>query len=207
MNIGLFHPVRVRQKISHGLVRPLTYLSLAVFVAASTPEATTGELRVDNTYALTLTDIDQHQLSTSDGHITIITVVTRKDEQKAQAVGDRFSSAYLGDPHYRLITVVNFQQRLFSLFRRIALNIIRHRLDLEAKELQKIYSARQLNRNPRADLFVVADFDGSTVSQLGIAPTSSEFVVFAFAGNGRLVRRWNDAPSADALLSAMKEAQ
>jgi hypothetical protein len=53
----------------------------------------------------------------------------------------------------------------------------------------------------------VADFDGKAVSQLGLAPKSSEFAVFVFDGRGRLVRRWNDAPSAEALAAAMKEAQ
>ena len=52
--------------------------------------------------------------------------------------------------------------------------IIRHRLDVEAKELQKIYSARHLNRNPRSDMFAVADFDGKAVSQLGVVPTSGK---------------------------------
>jgi len=207
MKADVLNPFRCRESFRSRFAGPVGCLSLVLFVAVVTPEVTPAELRTGNTYGLTVTDVDQHQLSTSDGHVTIITVVTRKDEQKAQAVGDRFPAAYLGDPRYRLITVVNFQQKLFSAFRGLALSIIRHRVDLEAKELQKVYSAKQLNRNPRSDLFVVADFDGKTVSQLGITPLSTEFAVFAFAGNGRLVRRWNDAPSADALLAAMKEAQ
>jgi hypothetical protein len=85
--------------------------------------------------------------------------------------------------------------------------VIRYRLDAEAKELQKIYAERQLKRNPRDDVFVVADFDGKAVSQLGIAPTSSEFAVFIFDGHGRLVRRWSDVPSTEALAQAIKEAR
>jgi hypothetical protein len=190
-----------------GFVRPLQYFFLAALLVASLPAARAVEPRPGNAYPLTLTDVDQHQLSTSDGHVTIITVVTRKDEQKAQMVGDRFSRTYLGDPKYRLITVVNFQQKISAPFRGIAAAIIRYRLDVEAKELQKIYSARHLNRNPRYDIFVVADFDGKIVSQLGIAPTSAEFAVFAFDGRSRLVRRWHDVPSADALTAAINEAR
>jgi hypothetical protein len=187
-------------------VRPLQYLFLAALVAAI-PAARATEPRLGNIYPLTFTDVDQHQLSTSDGHVTIITVVTRKDEQKAQTVGDRFPRVYLGDPKYRLITLVNLQQKIFPAFRGFAAAIIRHRLDAEAKELQKIYSAKHINRNPRYDMFVVADFDGKIVPQLGIAPTSPEFAVFAFDGRGRLVRRWNDVPSAEALTAAMNEAR
>lgn len=205
MKVEVMKPSRFCPKLLRGQLRYLLFL-LLVFVAATTPEPTPVELRVGSTYALTLTDIDQRPLSTSDGHVTIITVVTRKDEQKAQAVGDRFPTAYLGNPHYRLITLVNFQQKLFAPFRGIALSIIRHRLDQEAKELQKVYSAKQLNRNPRSDLFVVADFDGKSVSQLGIVPSSTEFAVFAFDSSGRLIKRWNDAPTADALLAVMSEA-
>jgi hypothetical protein len=85
--------------------------------------------------------------------------------------------------------------------------IIRHRLDAEAKNLQKIYTERKLKRNPRDDIYVVADFGGKTVSQLGIAPKSPEFAVFVFDGRGRLVRRWNEVPSAEALTAALQEAR
>jgi len=165
------------------------------------------ELRLGNAYPLAFTDVDQYQLSTSDGHVTIITAVTGKDEQKAQMVGERFSRIYLGDPRYRLITVVNFQQKIFLPFRGIVAAIIRHRLDVEAEERQKIYSARHLNRNSRYDIFVVADFDGGMASRLDVAPASTEFAVFVFDGRGRLVRRWNDVPSADALTAAINEAR
>ena len=188
-------------------VRPLQYFILAALVVAAIPAVRAVELRPGNAYPLTFTDVDQHQLSTSDGHVTIITVVTGRDEQKAKMVGDRFPRVYLGDPRYRLIMVVNFQQKIFSPFRGIVAAVIRHRLDAEAKELQKIYSAKHLNRNPRYDIFVVADFDGKIVSQLDIVPTSTEFAVFAFDGRGRLVRRWNDVPSADALTAAINEAR
>ena len=185
--------------------RSLQYFFLAALLAAATPAVQAIELQLGNVYPLTFADVDQHQLSTSDGHVTIITVVTQKDEQKAQMVGDRFSR-HLGDPKCRLITVVNFQQKIIQPFRGVAVAIIRHRLDVEAKELQKIYSARHLNRNPRSDIFAVADFDGKAVSQLGVVPTSTEFAVFAFDERGRLVRRWNDLPSADALAAAIDEA-
>ena len=162
---------------------------------------------VGNTYPMTFTDVDQHQLSTSDGHVTVVTVVTRKDEQKAQMVGDRFPRSYFGDPKYRLITLVNFQQKILTPFRGLIAAIIRHRLDVEARELQKTYSAKHLNRNPRNDIFVVADFDGKTVPQLGVAPASTEFAVFVFDGHGRLIKRWSDVPSAEALNAAISEAR
>jgi len=85
--------------------------------------------------------------------------------------------------------------------------IIRNRMDAEAKELQKIYTERHLTRDPRSDIYVVADFDGKPVSQLGISSSSSEFAVFVFDGRGRLVRRWNDVPSAEALAQALNEAR
>ncbi len=164
------------------------------------------ELQVGNTYPLTFTDVDQRHLSTSDGHVTIITVVTREDEQKAQAVGDRFSQKHLVDPKCRLVNLVNFQQKIGPLLRGIVTAIIRHRLENEAKELRET-TAKHLTHDVRSDLFVVADFDGKAVSQLDIAPTSTEFAVFVFDGHGRLVRRWNDPPSEEALSAAIEEAR
>jgi len=186
-----------------GFVRPLQYLFLAVVL---TGVAGANELRPGNAYPLTFTDVDRQQLSTSDGHVTIITVLTRKDEHKAEQVGDRVQHVYLGNPKYRLITMVNFQRGIFPVLQGMISAIIRNRMDAAAKGLQKVYSSRHLTRNPRSDIFVVADFDGKAVSQLGMDPSSSEFAVFVFDGRGRLVRRWNDVPSAEALSAALQEA-
>jgi len=191
-------PVRV-------FVRLVQYCFLAAILTG--PAAWANELRPGNVYSLTFTDVDRHQLSTSDGHATIITVLTRKDEQKAQQVGDRVPDFCLGDPKFRLITLVNFQRGIFPLFQGMINAIIRSRMDAAAKGLQKAYAAKHLTRNPRSDIFVVADFDGKAVTQLGIEPSSSEFAVFVFDGRGRLVRRWNDAPSAEALAAAVNEAR
>ena len=200
-----FHSVTTPHRVSLRAIFHLRqYFFLIVLLAATTLRA---EMRVGTNYQLTFPDVDRHQLSTSDGHVTIITVLTRKDEDKAQAVGDSVPHQYYGDPKYRLITLVNFQQSIFPPFRGMISAIIRHRLNVEAKELQKVYSERHLARNPRDDIFVVADYDGKAVSQLGIAPTSSEFAVFIFDGRGRLLRKWNDVPPAGALAAALVEAR
>ncbi len=190
-------------------LRAILRVPQCFFLAAilAVPSLQAAEMRVGNVYHLTFTDVDQHQLSTADGHVTVISVVIRKDEAKAQTVGDSVPHSYYGDPKFRLITMVNFQQGIFAPLRGMVSAMIRHRLDGEAKELQKVYSEKHVTRNPRNDIFVVADFDGKAVSQLGIAPTSSEFAVFVFDGRGRLVRRWNDVPPAGALAAALAEAR
>lgn len=178
-----------------------------LIAALAATVALADELRVGNIYSLTFTDVDRHQLSTADGRVTVISVVHRRDEAKAQNVGERTSHISFGDPKVRLITMVNFQQNILPPFRGMVSAVIRHRLDLEAKEVQKSYDARRIHRKARDDIFVVADFDGKAVSQLGINPTSSEFAVFIFDGKGRLVRRWRDVPSEEALAEAIKEAR
>jgi len=179
------------------------FLVLCLAVAA----AQAIQLRPGNTYPLTFTDVDRRQLSTADGHVTVISVVTRRDEAKAQTVGDRVSQITFGDPRVRLITLVNFQQNILLPLRGMVSAVIRHRLDTEAKDIQKSYAERHINRNAREDVFVIADFDGKAVSQLGIGPTSSEYAVFVFDGKGRLVRRWSDVPSPEMLAQAIKDAR
>jgi hypothetical protein len=181
------------------------YFFLAVLFAIANAQAV--QLHPGNTYPLVFTDVDRHQLSTTDGHVTVISVVTNRDEAKAQTVGDRVTHFTLGDPKVRLINLVNFQQNIISPLRGMVSAIIRHRLDTEAQDVQKIYAERHINRNARNDIYVVADFDGKAVTQLGIAPTSPEFAVFVFDGHGRLVRRWNDVPSLEMLTQAIKEAR
>jgi hypothetical protein len=197
-------PARHRLSL-RAIFRGSQYFFLLLIAMAATSRA--AQLKPGNTYSLTFTDVDRHQLVTAGGHVTIISVVTRRDEAKAQAVGDRVSHITAGDPKVRLITLVNFQQNIMSPLRGMVSAVIRHRLDDEAKEVQKSYAERHINRNARDDIYVVADFDGKAVSQLGIEPTSSEFAVFIFDGKGRLVRRWSDVPSPEMLTEGIKEAR
>jgi hypothetical protein len=199
------HDTRARRFSLRAILRGPQYLFLVAVLAATTLRG--AELHAGNTYPLTFTDVDRHQFSTADGHVTIISVVNRRDEAKAQSVGDRVSQISFGDPKIRLITLVNFQQNILPPLRGMVSAVIRHRLDLEAKEVQKSYAQRHINRDARNDIFVIADFDGKAVSQLGINPISSEFAVFVFDGRGRLVRRWSDVPSQEMLAQAIKEAR
>ena len=203
MNVHVFTGQR-RLSLRAIFARPQCFF-LALFFAAANVQAI--QLRAGNAYPLTFTDVDRRQLSTADGHVTVISVVTRRDEAKAQTVGDRVSQITFADPKVRLITLVNFQQGILLPLRGMVSAVIRHRLDAEAKDIQKSYAERHINRNAREDVFVIADFDGKAVSQLGIMPTSSEYAVFVFDGKGRLVRRWNDVPSQDMLAQAIKEAR
>lgn len=205
MNVhSLTAPHRCAKSL-RAFLRSFQCFFLGAILTASPARA--NELHPGNVYPLTFADVDHHQLSTADGHVTIVTVVTRRDEQKAQQVGDRVPHFCLGDPKFRLITVVNFQKGIFPPFQPMIMALIRSRLDAEAKDLQKTYTAKHINRNPRSDILVVADFDGKTVRQLGIAAISSEFAVFVFDGRGRLIRRWNDVPSPEALAQALNEAR
>ena len=186
------------------LRRPQCFFVALLFAVGS---AQAVQLHPGNTYPLVFTDVDHRQLSTADGHVTVISVVNSRDEAKAQTVGDRVTQITLGDPKTRLINLVNFQQNILLPLRGMVSAIIRHRLDTEAKDIQKTYAQRHINRNARDDIYVVADFDGKAVTQLGISPTSPEFGVFIFDGHGRLVRHWNDVPTLEMLTQAIKEAR
>src|SRR3954451_1383432 len=129
MNINVFTgPRRLSLRV---IFAGPQYFFLVLCLAATTAQAI--QLRQGNTYALTFTDVDRHQLSTADGHVTIISVVTRRDEAKADTVGERMSKITFGDPKVRLINVVNFQQSIFSPLRGMVSAMIRNRLDQEAK--------------------------------------------------------------------------
>ena len=204
-NYGMNVEIGSRRFSLRAILRSPQCFFIALLFAVTNAHAI--QLHPGNTYSLVFTDVDRHQLSTADGHVTIISVVTNRDEAKAQTVGDRMTQITLGDPKIRLINLVNFQQNILPPLRGMVSAIIRHRLDTEAKDIQKTYAQRHINRNARDDIYVVADFDGKSVTQLGIAPTSSEFGVFIFDGHGRLVRHWSDVPSLEMLTQAIKEAR
>jgi hypothetical protein len=163
-----------------------------------------GELSVGKIYALDFTDIDGNKISTSDGHMTVVVLTTTPDLAKTHVVSDRVPDFCLGNPMYRMITVINFQKKRSAPMRMFFTAIVRHRVDSEAKQLQSRYATRKINKDARRDIFVVTDFSGDVVSQLGHQLQSSTFCAFVFGRSGELLRQWNDVPSAQELAAILK---
>jgi len=163
-----------------------------------------GSLSNGQRYRVNFVDVDGNALSTGDGHVTVLVVTTPVDSEKARAVGDRVPDYCLGNPNYRMITILDFTRRHTQIGRKIATMFVRHRLDEEAKRLQRRYDAKKIARDARQDTFAVTDFDGALSSQLGAQPGSLHFRVFVFGRNGELLQQWNDVPTAADLAAVIK---
>ena len=178
------------------------------FVAAIAPLLPTtlvrGALSNGATYSLSFVDINGNKLSTADGHVTVLVVSTTADREKARAVGDRVPDYCLGNPTYRMITIIRFTSRHTVIGRRVATALIRHRVREEAKQLQTRYDSQKIARDARGDIFVVTDFDGSASAQLEEPAEAAEFRVLVFARDGKLLARWTDVPSAKQLAEVLK---
>jgi hypothetical protein len=163
-----------------------------------------GALSVGATYSLGFVDIGGNKHSTADGHVTVIVLTTPADREKARAVGDRVPERCLGNPDYRMITIIRFARRRTVVGRRIATAFIRHRVNEEANRLQARYDGKKIARDARKDIFVATDFDGSMSSQLGEPEGSTDFCVFVFGRNGELIAQWHGVPSTEQLATALK---
>jgi hypothetical protein len=166
-----------------------------------------ADLEQGRIYPLNFTDVEGRQFCLADGRATLLTVTTRDTEPKAHRVGSTVPDQYIGHPHYRCVTVINFQNQIRPFFRRIIAAIVRHRFRSEADAVQPRYSARKIGHAPRADLFAIADFDGGAIRQLAMEPASNDFAVFVFDGRGQLIRRWREVPTRDELGKALSAAR
>lgn len=151
-------------------------------------------------------DVDGNQISSFDGHVTLLAVVTRANQDDARVLADRVPRQYYGDPHVRLVTVVNFQGKIYRSLRAITSAVIRRRLEAEAQRLRPIYEGKRLAHDPRRDLFVIADFDAEMTAGLGLPRDRQDTTVLVLNGEGRLVEGWNGVPSAGALSAALSAA-
>lgn len=174
------------------------------FLAAALTAARAEPLQTGAPMRCTVIDVDQHPLSIADGHATVVTIINRANQHDARVVGNHVPRDYYGDPNFRLITVVNLKTP--PAFRRMLLSFIRHRLDLEAKRLAGIYKDRGVDRDPRQDLHVVADFDNEVLKQFGVPPDVKKTQVFVFDRGGQLVSRWDRTPSSEDLAEALQKA-
>ena len=163
-----------------------------------------GALSNAATYSISFVDTEGNKLSTADGHVTIVVLTTTADHEKARTIADRVPDFCLGNPEYRMITVIHFTRRYMTIGRRVATAFIRRRVREETKRLQARYDAKGISRDASHDIFVVTDFDGTVASNLGQPAGVNEFCVFVFARTGELLAQWHDVPSADQLASALK---
>jgi len=168
------------------------------------PSGLQGKLSVGQSYSLNFVDIDGNKHSTAGGHVTVVVLTTPAEREKARIVGDRVPERCLGNPDYRMITIVRFTRKHTVVGRKIATSFIRHRVNEEAKRLQARYDGKNIARDARKDIFVATDFDGLMSSQLGEAEGSTEFSVFVFGRKGELIAQWHGVPSADQLDAALK---
>jgi hypothetical protein len=163
-----------------------------------------GDLSIGTTYSLDFLTINGNKLSTSDGHVTVVVLATPADRGKASAVGDRVPERVLGNPDYRMITVVRFARRRTVFGRHLVTALLRHRVNEETARLQSRYKGKGIERDARKDVLVATDFDGSVSSQLGKPTSDAGFSVFVFGRNGELVAQWHDVPSTEQLDAAIK---
>ena len=168
------------------------------------PALLRGTLSTGTTYSINFVDIDGNNLSTSDGHVSIVVLTTTADREKARAVGDHVPDFCLGNPNYRMITIVHFTRKHTAIGRRIATRFIRHRVREEAKRLQARYDSQKVSRHAEGDIFVVTDFDGTAASQLGKTASARDFSVFLFGPTGELLAQWPEVPSTDQLAAVLK---
>jgi hypothetical protein len=184
--------------------RALQFFIFAATVFLLPAVALYGSLSNGATYSLSFVDIDGRTLSTADGHVTVLVLATTADSEKARTVGDRVPDRWLGNPDYRMITIVRFTRKHAAIGRKIATMLVRHRVNEEARRLQARYDAKKIAGDARRDIFTVTDFDGTISSQLGEPAGAAEFCVFVFGRDGELLAQWHGVPGAEQLAAVVK---
>jgi hypothetical protein len=182
--------------------RALQFFFLAA--VALFPPLLRGALSSGATYSISFVDIDGNKLSTADGHVTVLVVATTADWDKARAVGERVPDYCLGNPNYRMITIIRFIRKHGPIMRKIAMAVVKHRVSEEAKRLQNRYDTNKIMRDARQDIFTVTDFDGTVSSQLGKPAGATDFCVFVFGRRGELLAQWHGVPAAKQLAAVVK---
>ena len=185
-------------------LRALQFFLIAAIASLLPATLVRGALSTGAIYSLSFVDINGNKLSTADGHVTVLVLTTKSDWEKAHVVGDRIPDSCLGNPNYRMITIVRFARKYGVIVRSVATAFIHHRVEEAAKRLQTRYDAQKIQHDARSDIFVVTDFDGSACVQLEEPAEAAEFRVLVFARDGKLLARWSDVPSAKQLAEVLR---
>src|SRR5438105_10457016 len=65
-----------------------------------------GELSSGTSYSLSFVDMAGNKVSTADGHVNVLVLTTPADREKTRTVGDHVPDYCLGNPDYRMITII-----------------------------------------------------------------------------------------------------
>lgn len=182
--------------------RSVLFLTLAV---CSSVVSLFADLVVGQSYPLSFVDVDGNTISIADGHFTTVVVTTQAGIDKTRTVGDRIPDFCLGNPTYRMITILVFEKEHSRPTRAILSSLMRHRLNSEGHRLQNRYDKLKIAKNARRDVSAVADFGGPIAKQLDLKPGPGLFHIFAFGKKGELIKQWEDLPTADELSVALKQ--
>src|ERR1700730_16412802 len=139
-----------------------TGIFLGVLLTFITPTPEMLALAPGQTVALKLTDLDGRSLSASDGQVTTLVLTARKDLDKARLVGDRTPDRCLGNPRFRMITVIHFSKTTGGTMRFVFTKLVRQRLTSEANRLRPRYLAKKLTTDPRPAARSGTRFNGGT---------------------------------------------
>lgn len=164
-----------------------------------------ADLVVGQPYPLSFVDVDGNTISIADGHFTTVVATTQAGIDKTHVVGDRIPDFCLGNPAYRMITILVFEKEHSKPTRAILGALMRHRLDSEGHRLQNRYDKLKIAQNARRDVSAVADFGGPIAKQLDLKPVAGLFHIFVFGKKGELIKQWEDVPTADELSSALRQ--
>jgi len=185
-------------------LRALQFFFIAAIAPLFAATPLRGALSSEANHSLSFVDIDGNKLSTADGHVTVLVLTTTADREKVRAVGDRVPDYCLGNPNYRMITVIRFTSKHTAIGRKVITALVKRRVNEAATRLQSRYNANKISRDARQDIFTVMDFDGSASSQLDEPGAAASFRVLVFARDGKLLAQWTDVPSAKQLADVLK---
>lgn len=160
-------------------------------------------LRADE---LDIVDLAGNKIPLRDGHVTELVLATTNEAERAEKVGDNTPDYCLGNPKFRLITVLEFASHHSAPMRAMIDKLARGRRESIANRLQKRYDALQIKREARADVCIATDYDGAMAKQFEISLGEHVFEVFVLDGKGKVVQHWSDVPARDALETALREA-
>jgi hypothetical protein len=156
-------------------------------------------------YVLEILDIDGHKFSTSDGHITTIVLTGESQVDRAREVGERVPEYCLGNPDYRMITVIELASTHTAPVRAMIKAVARHRVEAEAAALQSRYDRAGIKANARDDVFAAIDFDGSISAHLEHG-SAAAFETLVLGPGGKLLKRWTSVPTREELDSILKRS-
>ncbi|HSI82274.1 MAG: hypothetical protein ACAI35_22260 [Candidatus Methylacidiphilales bacterium] len=155
--------------------------------------------------AITVKDADDRNVTFNPAGKTVVVLNCNPTTQWRTRDAGMALDTFQGNKNFRLIVLVDLRSSMAKVVKGYVMKRMRTDLDAEAVRIKPFYAAKGNLDNPRNDISVIPDWNGSICAQLSWPEESPNFRAVVFK-DGQELKRFDNLTEDGPLVAAVRTA-